>query len=69
MTLSEAVDDLEQKHPGIFGPQKGYSRALSISSMGWTLGMFIGPILSGTLIESLGYFNINCAMGEFRCFM
>lgn len=33
--------------------------------MGWTLGMFVGPILSGILIERLGYYETNCAMGEF----
>lgn len=65
---SETIDELEDKHPGIFGPKKGYSRALSISSMGWTLGMFIGPILSGNLIERVGYFATNSAMGEFLVF-
>lgn len=61
---SETIDELEEKHPGIFGPTKGYSRALSISSTGWTLGSFIGPILSGILIERIGYYETNCVMGE-----
>lgn len=43
------VDTLEERHPGIFGPTGGYSRAYSVCSMSWTLGMLLGPLLSGCL--------------------
>ncbi|THD00296.1 hypothetical protein EYZ11_000189 [Aspergillus tanneri] len=56
------VDEIEEKHPGIFGPNGGYSRALSVSSMGWTTGMLIGPILSGYLTERFGYYEMNCVL-------
>ncbi|KAK1145686.1 hypothetical protein N8T08_003922 [Aspergillus melleus] len=56
------VDEIEAKHPGIFGPHGGYSRALSIASMSWTLGSFVGPILSGWLAERFGYYEMNCAL-------
>lgn len=62
-SLSEAVDELEAERPGIFGPNGGYSRALSITSMSWTLGMFIGPIVSGYLVEKLGYYEMSCVLG------
>lgn len=58
------VDEIEARHPGIFGPHGGYSRALSISSMSWTLGSFVGPILSGWLAERFGYYEMNCVLGK-----
>ena len=58
-----AVDEIESKQLGIFGPNGGYSRALSISSMGWTLGSFIGPLLSGVLVEEGGYYAMCCVLG------
>lgn len=63
LMFSVAVDEIESKQPGIFGPNGGYSRALSISSMGWTLGSFIGPLLSGVLVEEGGYYAMCCALG------
>ncbi|KAE8356112.1 major facilitator superfamily domain-containing protein [Aspergillus coremiiformis] len=56
------VDEIEARHPGIFGPNGGYSRALSVSSMSWTSGAFIGPILSGYLTERVGYYEMNCVI-------
>ncbi|OGM42567.1 MFS multidrug transporter [Aspergillus bombycis] len=56
------VDEIEARHPGIFGPNGGYSRALSVSSMSWTAGAFIGPILSGYLTEQVGYYEMNCVI-------
>lgn len=62
MEATMAVDEIESKQPGIFGPNGGYSRALSISSMGWTLGSFIGPLLSGVLVEEGGYYAMCCVL-------
>lgn len=59
-----AIDDMESRHPGIFGPNGGYSRAVSMSSMAWTMGLLVGPILSGVLVENVGYYEMSCALGE-----
>ncbi|RAL01423.1 MFS transporter [Aspergillus ibericus CBS 121593] len=56
------IDEVEAKHPGIFGPNGGYSRALSVASMGWTLGAFIGPIMSGFIAEQVGYYEMSCVI-------
>ncbi|PYI07365.1 MFS multidrug transporter [Aspergillus sclerotiicarbonarius CBS 121057] len=56
------IDEVEAKHPGIFGPNGGYSRALSVASMGWTLGAFIGPIVSGFIAEQVGYYEMSCVI-------
>lgn len=68
LTFLVAVDEIESKQPGIFGPNGGYSRALSISSMGWTLGSFIGPLLSGVLVEEGGYYAMCCVLGTLPIF-
>ena len=59
-----AVDEIQSTHPGIFGPNGGYSRAMSLATMGWTLGTFIGPILTGTLVEQVGYYEMTCVLGR-----
>ncbi|PWY73464.1 MFS multidrug transporter [Aspergillus eucalypticola CBS 122712] len=56
------IDEVEAKHPGIFGPNGGYSRALSVASMGWTLGAFVGPIISGYIAEQVGYYEMSCVI-------
>ena len=34
-----------------------------MSSMSWTLGSFLGPILSGSLVEQAGYYGMCCVLG------
>ena len=63
--LPVTVDQLEKKNPGIFGPNGGYSRALSICSMGWTVGSFIGPILSGLIKDHLAYYEMSCTLSKY----
>ena len=63
--LPVTVDKLEQKHPGIFGPNGGYSRALSVCSTGWTIGSFIGPILSGLIKDHVAYYEMSCTLSEY----
>ncbi|KAJ5400078.1 hypothetical protein N7465_010567 [Penicillium sp. CMV-2018d] len=65
MEATQAVDEIEGKNPGIFGPNGGYSRAISVSSISWTLGMFVGPILSGYGTEQIGYYGMNCVLGSY----
>ena len=62
----EAVDEIEGKNPGIFGPNGGYSRAISVSSISWTMGMFVGPILSGYGTEQIGYYGMSCLLGSYN---
>lgn len=62
MEATQAVDEIEGENPGIFGPNGGYSRAISVSSISWTMGMFVGPILSGYGTEQIGYYGMNCLL-------
>lgn len=35
-----------------------------MASMSWTLGAFIGPVLSGYLAEHVGYYEMSTVIGE-----
>ena len=63
MMNSDAVNEIEAENPGIFGVQGVYKRAVFASRMSWTLGTFIGPILSGSLSQRVGYYAMNCVLG------
>ncbi|KAJ6126660.1 vesicular amine transporter [Penicillium sp. IBT 18751x] len=58
------VDEIESSHPGIFGQNSGYARANSIAWISWTMGMFLGPIVSGILTEKAGYYKANIVLGK-----
>ncbi|UDD57547.1 hypothetical protein AFCA_005049 [Aspergillus flavus] len=62
MEATEAVDKLEESHPGIFGKYGGYSRAVAITSMSWTMGLLLGPILAGFMAERFAYFELQCVL-------
>ncbi|RAL09380.1 vesicular amine transporter [Aspergillus homomorphus CBS 101889] len=62
------IDELESRHPGIFGPNGGHSRAQSIAWMGWTVGMFLGPIVSGLLVDRIGYLDLHFIFGLLSVF-
>ncbi|KAL2824582.1 hypothetical protein BJY01DRAFT_256437 [Aspergillus pseudoustus] len=62
MEATEAVDKLEEDHPGVFGIYGGYSRAVAITSMSWTTGLMVGPVLAGFVVERFGYFELQSVL-------
>lgn len=62
--FAETVDELEDLHPGIFGPYGGYSRAVAVTNMSWMSGLLVGPILAGFMVERFGYFELQCVLGK-----
>ncbi|KAJ5117924.1 major facilitator superfamily domain-containing protein [Penicillium atrosanguineum] len=63
MQATEAIDILEAENPGVFGPNGGYSRALSITNMTWMAGLMTGPLLAELIIGHFGYFELQCSLG------
>ncbi|OQD79855.1 hypothetical protein PENANT_c043G03981 [Penicillium antarcticum] len=53
--LTAFVKEKQELTPGIFGPRGGLSRTFSMTEVAATLGMIIGPVLSGSLTELVGY--------------
>lgn len=63
-SLADAVREIEIDHPGRFGAE-AYSQAMLISRLSGTLGLFLGPIVSGQLTEKLGYYEMSCVLGKY----
>lgn len=61
------MKDLEQEHPGRFGPNGRLSSGYSITNFCWTLGMLLGPIVTGFMTRVLGYSYMNYSVG--MCFL
>ncbi|KHN97970.1 Major facilitator superfamily domain, general substrate transporter [Metarhizium album ARSEF 1941] len=59
------VDDFESKQPGIFGPGGGYSRCYSLANFAFAAGLLLGPLLSGALADSVGYYLMNVLLGKY----
>ncbi|KAL5342089.1 major facilitator superfamily domain-containing protein [Aspergillus crustosus] len=54
--------DLESQNPHIFGPYGGNSRLSGLTELPFTIGMVLGPLMSGSFSEVLGYYWANCAL-------
>ncbi|KAJ5816770.1 hypothetical protein N7447_009003 [Penicillium robsamsonii] len=61
--MTGVITELQETRPAIFGSGGGFSRAFSLINMSWTFSMFIGPILSGILTETVGYYYMNLCLG------
>ncbi|KAK6499006.1 hypothetical protein TWF481_011575 [Arthrobotrys musiformis] len=62
--LTSVVDTLEAQQPGIFGPNGGYSRTYSLSGLSFSIGLLAGPLISGTLADSIGYYQMNIVLAS-----
>ncbi|KAL4953497.1 MFS general substrate transporter [Aspergillus filifer] len=63
--VMRGATELVADYPGIFGAQTGHSRGFVLSNITFKLGMFLGPLVSGFLTESIGYYFMNVIFGEF----
>lgn len=59
------VREQEAQDPLIFGENGAGSRAFALAEMAFTLGIMLGPLLSGPLVELVGYFYMNVVFGKF----
>lgn len=59
---SHIVKKYHLANPGYFGKQGPYAQLYALSSMAFSSGMTLGPILSGLAKERLGYGNMNAVM-------
>ncbi|KAL4899592.1 hypothetical protein BDW74DRAFT_163218 [Aspergillus multicolor] len=54
--MMAVVHALERQNPHLFGPYGGNSRLSGLSELPFNIGMMLGPLLSGTFSEFLGYY-------------
>uniref|UniRef100_A0A093VEX9 Putative MFS-type transporter C18.02 n=1 Tax=Talaromyces marneffei PM1 TaxID=1077442 RepID=A0A093VEX9_TALMA len=57
--ITSVIREIQTEKPGIFGPNGGYSRAYSLTNFSWNVGLLTGPLLSGSLVQAVGYYYMN----------
>ncbi|KAF3481805.1 uncharacterized protein GIQ15_04564 [Arthroderma uncinatum] len=60
--LTAVVNDMQSKNPNIFGAHGGNSRVSSMMEVAFSLGMMVGPLLSGSLTELVGYYYMSVTL-------
>lgn len=56
------VEKFHNRNPEMFGKNGPYAQLYSLNSMVFSLGLSVGPVLSGALTESIGYGNMNAVL-------
>lgn len=56
---SDVVQKYDKANPGLFGENGPYAQLYGFNSLVFSAGLTLGPILSGTLRDSIGYGNMN----------
>ncbi|KAL4746511.1 hypothetical protein BDW72DRAFT_207304 [Aspergillus terricola var. indicus] len=54
--MMAVVHELERENPNLFGPYGGNSRLSGLTELPFNIGLMVGPLLSGTFSEYLGYY-------------
>lgn len=54
---------MQAKYPLIFGEHGGSSRVFSMTEVAYSLGMMLGPLLSGILFEAIGFYLMSVVFG------
>jgi fucose permease len=55
---------MEAKDPHMFEANRSNLRVFSMTEVGYSVGMMVGPLLSGSLVEGVGFFFMTVALGE-----
>lgn len=58
------VNDLQAIDPHTFDARSLNLKVFSITEIGFSVGIMLGPLLTGLLIESVGYFYMNVILGR-----
>lgn len=72
---SQVVRLYEMANPGLFGANGPYAQLYGIGSVVFSLGLTIGPLISGGLKDRIGYGNMNivaaasCAVTAVLCYV
>ncbi|KAG6113294.1 hypothetical protein E4U14_001771 [Claviceps sp. LM454 group G7] len=67
LEITNVVKDAQSEKPHRFGPNGKLSSGYSITNFFWNTGMLIGPILSGELTRTVGYYYMNTVIGALCC--
>ena len=65
---SEVVRMYDEANPGFFGANGPYAQLYGLHSLVFSLGLTVGPVLSGGLRDRVGYGNMNAVVAGIACF-
>ena len=65
---SEVVRMYDEANPGFFGANGPYAQLYGFHSLVFSLGLTVGPVLSGGLRDRVGYGNMNAVVAGIACF-
>ncbi|KAJ5336609.1 Siderophore transporter [Penicillium brevicompactum] len=66
--LAYVVKDMEAKDPRVFESNRSNLRVFSMTEVSFSFGMMIGPLLTGSLFETVGFFYMTVVLA-FICFI
>ena len=61
---SFVVGKYDESNPDLFAPNGPYAQLYGINSMVFSLGLTVGPLISGSLKDSIGYGNMNMVVAS-----
>lgn len=56
---------MQAENPDNFGSHGSLSRVFSMLEVAFNTGLMIGPLLSGTAVQAMGFYYTNCVLGEY----
>lgn len=59
------MNELQSKEPEIFGQYGGSNRVFSLQEIAISLGLMVGPLISGYLSQAVGYYWMSFTFGEY----
>ncbi|KAI9367088.1 major facilitator superfamily domain-containing protein [Aspergillus egyptiacus] len=60
--MMSIIHTLESQNQHLFGPYGGNSRLSALTEVPYTMGMILGPLVAGSVTETVGYFWLNCLL-------
>ncbi|KAJ6137178.1 hypothetical protein N7471_003664 [Penicillium samsonianum] len=62
LQLSIVLNELQAQNPKVFGQHGGSNRVFALQDIALSLGLMIGPLISGSLTQAVGYYWMSCTL-------
>ncbi|EME80841.1 uncharacterized protein MYCFIDRAFT_46557 [Pseudocercospora fijiensis CIRAD86] len=67
--LNAILHDLRETNPDVFGPGGGSSRMFSLTEVSFSMGLMLGPLICGSLADTVGFYYTSCFMAGTSAFV
>ena len=59
----EAVDEIEERAPGVFGEGGAYAMGFALMNMAYAAGSLVGPLLGSLMVGRIGWRGVTTVVG------